>query len=79
MTKSKNGRGNPTGKKVINPQYTLEAKKALVRKAGGRMTWGGKVWTIKSKTGRTTELSSRKLASYTLPTFAKSVSSLAAR
>lgn len=56
--------------KIVNPQRKLNAMKALVKKAGGKMEFAGKVWNIK-RGKQTTELTSRKLATYNLPKFAK--------
>jgi hypothetical protein len=65
------GRGNPKGTKVVNPQHTLEAKKALVRKAGGKMVWKGRQWVVVTPKADPVEIPSRKLAGYSLKTFGK--------
>jgi small-conductance mechanosensitive channel len=63
------GLGNPHSSRNINPQHTLEAKKNIVRKAGGQMKWQGHKWIVKTPAKGATELTSKKLARYTLSSF----------
>jgi len=66
------GRGNPEAKKAINPQATLEAKKAIAKEAGGTMTWAGRLWHIKGPEFDFT-MTSREIATFTLDSFRKKV------
>jgi predicted transcriptional regulator len=64
------GRGNPTAKKSINPQQTLEDKKDIAKELGGTMTWAGRLWHIKGPEFDLT-MSSREIAELTLEQFRK--------
>lgn len=61
---SEQGRGNPSAKKVINPQPTLELKKKLVRQAGGTMEYKNRQWEIEVN-GESFVFPSRQLAGMT--------------
>lgn len=64
------GIGKPNAKKVVNPQQTLDLKKALVERNGGKMVWANRVWVITVK-GKSETMKSRDLAGLTLEALAK--------
>lgn len=59
------GIGKPNAKKVVNPQQTLDLKKALVERNGGKMVWANRVWVITVGKDQTV-FKSRDLAALTL-------------
>lgn len=61
------GLGYPEAKKLVNPQHTLEAKKAAVAKLGGRMVWTNKNWSINVPAGEFS-FPSRELAGLSVAT-----------
>lgn len=60
------GKGKPGAKKIVNPQRTLELKKAFIAKNGGSMKWAtGRVWHI--DVGSThVSMTSREMATITI-------------
>jgi hypothetical protein len=64
------GRGNPEAKKAINPQQTLEDKKAITKELGGTMTWAGRQWHMKGP-DFDVSMTSREIATFTLDQFRK--------
>jgi hypothetical protein len=68
-TKSKNVKKAKTTR-VTNPQPILEAKKALVKKAKGRLTFEGRRWTVKTPKVEKV-LTSAQMAGFNLKGFAK--------
>jgi hypothetical protein len=64
------GRGHPEAKKAINPQQTLEDKKAITKELGGTMSWAGRQWHMKGP-DFDISMTSRELASFTLEQFRK--------
>jgi len=54
------GLGHPDAKKIVNPQNTLELKKAAVKEKGGSMRWESRRWVVtmgkKSYTVRSRDL-----------------------
>lgn len=64
--KTPTGLGNPTAKKSMNPQRTLDLKAAAVKEAGGKMAYAGRKWVITTKGGTVRELLSRELAAMTV-------------
>lgn len=68
-TKSKKAKAKAP-RKILNPQRTIDAKVALVKQAGGKMEFKGKVWEVR-RGKKTTSLTSRELAALPLPRFAK--------
>lgn len=67
------GLGHPNAKKLVNPQHTLELKKAAVAKLGGAMVWTNKNWSIKVPAGEFS-LPSRELAALSVATLLDRVS-----
>jgi hypothetical protein len=65
------GVGKPDAKKVINPQQTLDLKKAMVERNGGKMVWENRVWNISIKGKEGAVLKSREVAKHTLESLAK--------
>jgi hypothetical protein len=59
--KKSDGRGNPNGEHVINPQHTLELKKTAIKELGGKMSWGQRTWNI-TVNGKTEQVASRDMA-----------------
>jgi len=68
--KAPSGRGNPAAKKVVNPQPTLELKKAAIRAAKGKMVWANRKWSITAN-GMSLDFASRELADMTLTQLCK--------
>lgn len=64
------GAGNPTAKKVVNPQPTLELKKAFMKSNGGKMVWSHRQWMVAAN-GHEQVFLSRQLAALDLVSFAK--------
>lgn len=62
------GLGHPNAKKLVNPQHTLELKKAAAAKLGGSMVWAGKNWLVKVPAGEFI-LQSREMAALSVATF----------
>lgn len=64
------GAGKPNAKKVVNPQQTLDLKKAMIERNNGKMVWQNRMWSI-TVAGETTQMKSRDLAKHTLESLAK--------
>lgn len=64
------GIGKPNAKKVVNPQQTLDLKKAMIERNKGKMIWANRIWTI-SANGKSEQFKSRDLAALTLEALAK--------
>jgi hypothetical protein len=62
------GRGHPEAKKAINPQQTLEDKKAITKELGGTMSWAGRRWHMKGP-NFDVSMTSREIASFSLEQF----------
>jgi hypothetical protein len=58
-------KGHPSAKKIVNPQPTLEVKKLVIRRAGGKMIWADRLWHI-SANGKDHAMASRELAAMTV-------------
>jgi hypothetical protein len=56
------GRGNPEATKSVNPQSTLDLKKARVESIGGKMVYTGRKWVITMKDKTVIEFISREIA-----------------
>lgn len=71
--KTSDGRGHPEAKKAINPQNTLEMKKAMVREIGGQMVWAERLWHFNFKGGTSVTLASREVAAHTVESLKKAL------
>jgi hypothetical protein len=67
------GLGHPEARKLINPQHTLEMKKAAARKLGGTMVYQNKNWIIHVPSGEF-KIPSRTLAGFSLASFILEIS-----
>lgn len=59
------GLGRPDAERTMNPQSTLELKKAKVREIGGRMEYAGRKWVITLKDKHRVDFTSREMAGLT--------------
>lgn len=67
------GLGHPEAKKLINPQHTLEMKKAAAQKLGGTMVYQNRNWIIHVPKGEF-KIPSRTLAGFSLASFIQEIS-----